>query len=290
MPTYFAYGSNMNPERMAERCPEAAPVGIGWLAKHAVAINERGVATMTPRDFGIVEGVLWSVTDDCLEALDRYEGVAGGYYRREPVTVQTTTGDVDAVTYVADLQSRAQPRPGYLEKILEGAEHFGLGRAHRLRLRRLGSTPGAPQSHRAGGEGDAGSDRDAVRRELARVAELVAAGSVGTSKYWTGADVAILPEAPAESAGGWSSDVVVVTEAAGELSWLFVLLRDVFSPAASYDHLTKLEVFARLADAAIRAQRAGSEPTRQRLFDAVVTEAFAIAEAMCDGDRPRSPA
>ena len=141
---YFAYGSNMNPVQMRDRCPDATPVGVATLRGWEIAINERGVATIVHdeetdslEEMGAVEGVLWSVTDKCLQSLDGYEGVARGVYRRKVVQVERAENRIDAVTYVASSCGRGDPRPGYLELILEGADQFGISSTHRSRLERL---------------------------------------------------------------------------------------------------------------------------------------------------------
>jgi len=137
---YFAYGSNMNPTQMGERCPAAIALGVVILRGWDIAINERGVATIFPADGDesvVMEGVLWSVTDSCLETLDYYEGVRSGVYRREEVRIVTADQDVEAVAYVASSSGHGDPRPGYLETVLEGADHFKVSPAYRIRLERL---------------------------------------------------------------------------------------------------------------------------------------------------------
>jgi hypothetical protein len=143
---YFSYGSNMNPTQMGKRCPAAIALGVVTLHSWDIAINERGVATILPADTGqepvSMEGVLWSVTDGCLETLDRYEGVRLGLYRREEVRIVAADEDVAAIAYVASSRGHGEPRPGYLETILEGADHFKISPAYRIRLGRLSSVEG----------------------------------------------------------------------------------------------------------------------------------------------------
>jgi gamma-glutamylcyclotransferase (GGCT)/AIG2-like uncharacterized protein YtfP len=137
---YFAYGSNMNPDQMAVRCPEAAPAGVALLKGWRVAINSRGVATIVPDEAGsFVEGVLWWVTEACLRSLDRYEGVARGNYVRKTLQVRLDHQVVQAIVYVASSSDLGEPRSGYLEDILNGANHFSLSRAYRRRLEALRS-------------------------------------------------------------------------------------------------------------------------------------------------------
>ncbi len=138
---YFAYGSNMNPTQMGERCPAAIALGVVTLQGWDIAINERGVATILPADNSdesvAMEGVLWSLTASCLETLDCYEGVRSGIYRREEVRVVTAGQEVAAIAYVASSSGHGDPRPGYLETVLEGADHFKISPAYRTRLERL---------------------------------------------------------------------------------------------------------------------------------------------------------
>jgi gamma-glutamylcyclotransferase (GGCT)/AIG2-like uncharacterized protein YtfP len=148
---YFAYGSNMNPDQMAARCPEARPASVAILEGWNVAINSRGVATIVPDEARGVEGVLWCVSETCLRSLDRYEGVAGGLYVRETFQVRREHEFVPAVVYVASSSDPGEPRPGYLAGILHGANHFGLSRTYRRRLESLSGRPDLYAHARASG-------------------------------------------------------------------------------------------------------------------------------------------
>ena len=59
---YFAYGSNLNFEQMAYRCPEATAVGTAKLEGYELAFR-RGYLTILPKEDASVEGLIWSVTD-----------------------------------------------------------------------------------------------------------------------------------------------------------------------------------------------------------------------------------
>ena len=59
---YFAYGSNLNFEQMAYRCPEATVVGTAKLNGYGLAFR-RGYLTILPKEGASVEGLIWSVTD-----------------------------------------------------------------------------------------------------------------------------------------------------------------------------------------------------------------------------------
>lgn len=122
---YFAYGSNLSVAQMAQRCPDATDPKPATLADHDWLINERGVATVEPADGAEVHGVLWQVSDHDLATLDSAEGVPVRY-RRDRLTVQTDDGPAPAWVYIDHRVEPGPPRPGYLERIIDGALHHGL--------------------------------------------------------------------------------------------------------------------------------------------------------------------
>ena len=87
---YFAYGSNLNFEQMAYRCPEATVVGTAKLDGYELAFR-RGYLTILPKEGASVEGLIWSVTDHDESQLDCYEGYPT-FYDKETVTVMDADG------------------------------------------------------------------------------------------------------------------------------------------------------------------------------------------------------
>jgi phage replication-related protein YjqB (UPF0714/DUF867 family) len=122
---YFAYGSNLCASQMARRCPDAADPRPAVLGDHDWLINERGVATVEPLAGGQVHGVLWQVSDRDLATLDSAEGVPVRY-RRDRLTVRTQNGPSPAWVYIDHRVTPGPPRPGYLQRIIDGAVHHGL--------------------------------------------------------------------------------------------------------------------------------------------------------------------
>ncbi|MFZ5723229.1 MAG: gamma-glutamylcyclotransferase family protein [Pseudomonadota bacterium] len=109
---YFAYGSNMNPERLrtlgvafAARRPACLP---GWrivfrkCASDAGPVPRYAYATIEPAAGAVVEGVLYALSGaSALARLDEFEGVPD-LYRRQTVPVQTDGGaPCPAAIYVA---------------------------------------------------------------------------------------------------------------------------------------------------------------------------------------------
>lgn len=127
---YFAYGSNMSPEQMAERCWDAVPIGPAALTGWRFVINRRGVATLIPEPGTVVRGVLWTISATDEDALDRCEGVHLGRYGRREMTVHGPEGEAEALVYVDPDVEPGSPRKGYLERVVGGARAFGLPEAY----------------------------------------------------------------------------------------------------------------------------------------------------------------
>jgi len=128
---YAAYGSNLNIAQMKRRCRDAVIVGKvfmpGWrLVFRRVADIERAHGASVP--LGI-----WSISMRDREALDRYEGVAMGLYRREYIRLPKTAGPVlagkQALVYVMNEDGYSLPPQSYFDTIVQGYEDFGFDRA-----------------------------------------------------------------------------------------------------------------------------------------------------------------
>ncbi len=126
MKNYFAYGSNLLCSQMEERCPGHIFEGVAMLKGYRFLIGGRGYATITEDSASKVLGALYHISEADEAALDTYEGVAAGCYRK--VTVAVVAGDsvVHALTYIDDGIVPSRPRAGYLEKITIGAGERGL--------------------------------------------------------------------------------------------------------------------------------------------------------------------
>lgn len=122
MRRYFAYGSNMCADQMAQRCPAAVQAGIADLKGWQFAVNRRGVATLIEDRNASSVGLLWDVTHACEASLDRYEGVAAGHYRKTELTVAGRS----TLVYLAADSRPGMPRLGYLERILAASCRLGV--------------------------------------------------------------------------------------------------------------------------------------------------------------------
>lgn len=136
---YFAYGSNLSVEQMAQRCPAAARGEVAALPGWRFVINRRGVATIVPDPEARVMGLLWDLSETCEVALDRFEGVTSGIYRKRSLDIRGAS----ALVYVATDERPGAPRESYLESIAAAAESLGMAQSYRDSLATWG-LPVAP--------------------------------------------------------------------------------------------------------------------------------------------------
>lgn len=146
---YFAYGSNMDPDQIKARCPDAELVGTGVLTDYALCFPRRstkrncGVSSVAPVAGQDTWGVVFRLTPKDLASLDASEGFRSeraanlNSYNRFPVVVRVDDVPTEMMTYVA-VGQEAPPLPNaaYLKHIRDGARHHGLPAAY---LEYLGS-------------------------------------------------------------------------------------------------------------------------------------------------------
>lgn len=126
---YFAYGSNLDLEQMVQRCPDAEIVGPVGLENYELRFCGSGFATVAPRKGSVVYGLVWKITPNCEQSLDRYEGYPR-HYTKETVTVKDAAGaEIPVMVYImAEPYCRqpALPSPYYYRVIQRGFEANGL--------------------------------------------------------------------------------------------------------------------------------------------------------------------
>jgi cation transport regulator ChaC len=132
----FAYGSNMDPAQMRERCPESdlswfVAEARGWKLCFPRASIKRqgGVGSLVRGEGSSTWGVVFAVSERDLVRLDQYEGVSGEAYRRDIIQVHDQNGrELSAITYFAvpDGKGEHVPHKDYIELYVRGAVYFGL--------------------------------------------------------------------------------------------------------------------------------------------------------------------
>jgi gamma-glutamylcyclotransferase (GGCT)/AIG2-like uncharacterized protein YtfP len=128
---YAAYGSNLDPERMALRAPHSPLRGTGWLTGWRLTFGgedvswEGSLATVVEDPGQQVYVALYDLTQADEDSLDKWEGVDIGLFRKIRIRVQTLDGDVPAWIYVLDAYEGGLPSARYLGMIAEAAEAGG---------------------------------------------------------------------------------------------------------------------------------------------------------------------
>jgi gamma-glutamylcyclotransferase (GGCT)/AIG2-like uncharacterized protein YtfP len=131
MAVYAAYGSNMDPSRMAERAPHSPPAGSGWLIGWRLTFGgeelgwEGALATLVEDPLSQVFVMLYDLTDADAASLDHWEGSDLGLYRKLRVRVQALDGEMLAWVYVLDAYEGGLPSASYLGIIADAAEAAG---------------------------------------------------------------------------------------------------------------------------------------------------------------------
>ncbi|MBM2826227.1 MAG: hypothetical protein HW403_291 [Dehalococcoidia bacterium] len=132
---YFAYGSNMSPTQMKERCQDARFVSTASLEGHRLAFLlysnawHGGVCGLVRDDADVVWGVVYDLSEEDMSRLDAWEGAPQSYYRQPAQVRLASNGEMaQAETYFFARPSTAENLPSkrYMDRLLEGARHWGL--------------------------------------------------------------------------------------------------------------------------------------------------------------------
>jgi gamma-glutamylcyclotransferase (GGCT)/AIG2-like uncharacterized protein YtfP len=127
MPLYFAYGANMDVSAMAERCPKSRALGPARLNGHRFFIMTRGYASVVRDPRAVAHGLLWELALADVPALDRYEEVARGLYRKAALPVfRRDAAPVRALVYVGGVAEEGLAEPGYIETVIRAGSALGL--------------------------------------------------------------------------------------------------------------------------------------------------------------------
>ena len=128
MPLYAAFGSNLDPRRMSERCPHSPLRSTGWLIGWRLTFGgeEHGwdgaLATIVEDPLEQVFVAIYDVSTDDEQRLDALESADTGLYHKMKVRVSTLLGEQLAWTYVLDAYEGGLPSASYLGVLADAAE------------------------------------------------------------------------------------------------------------------------------------------------------------------------
>ena len=152
---YFAYGSNLDPAQMQERCPSARCIGISRLDGHRLAFTRKsinrgcGVADVVPAADESVWGVLFQILNaEDIPRLDTEEGYRSerpkerNAYIRCERDVSLIIGGIEttirAAIYIGNPQAVPPlPNRAYREQLVSGARHWQLPEHYVQKLERI---------------------------------------------------------------------------------------------------------------------------------------------------------
>lgn len=128
MTLYAAYGPNMDPRMMSERCPHSPLRGTGWLLGWRLTFGgeeygwDGALATIVEDHLEQVFVALYDVTPEDAAQLDDWESVATGLYLKTRVRIATMNGEQVAWTYVLDAYEGGLPSASYVGLLADAAE------------------------------------------------------------------------------------------------------------------------------------------------------------------------
>ena len=132
---YLAYGSNLNLEQMAYRCPTAKVVGASEIKDYKLLFrgaHEGAVATIEPHKGNTVPVLVWNIKPGDEAALDRYEGFPF-LYRKEWLNINLNGENISAMAYIMNAENPVgchrmlgQPSAYYYSTILAGYKDAGF--------------------------------------------------------------------------------------------------------------------------------------------------------------------
>jgi len=131
---YFAYGSNLDVERLKERrfeFSERIPAKLNGYKLTFDKISSRNpnerFANIQVDKNSIVEGAVYIAKEEFISILDKYEGYPDNYIREEvEVILKNAKEKVKALVYIAipEKVSKGKPSKDYLKHILAGKDVF----------------------------------------------------------------------------------------------------------------------------------------------------------------------
>jgi hypothetical protein len=137
---YFAYGSNLDREQMAQRCASAAPRFCARLEGYRLDFTfpsrrwNGGAADVLPSPGSIVWGAVYELSAPDLVTLDGFEL---GYERVVLVVRDAKDAVHSVVSYTVRVKQVTAPHPLYLDKMIRWGAHWGFPEDYLEALRRI---------------------------------------------------------------------------------------------------------------------------------------------------------
>lgn len=126
---YIAYGSNMDEEQMAFRCPTATLAGTAIVEGYELIFKGSrtgSYATIEQKEESKVPVLIWEIGEMDERRLDYYEGYPKFYYKKM-LEVQIKGKVKRAMVYIMDAQRKIGiPSAGYYKTLEQAYGRFGF--------------------------------------------------------------------------------------------------------------------------------------------------------------------
>ena len=120
---YLAYGSNINLEQMARRCPNSKVIGTAMIPDYELEF--RGVATIVPKKGAQVPVLMWEIDQQDEINLNHYESFPR-LYRKEIFEMEVNGKIREGMAYLMNYKGIAPPTSQYYNGIKKGYEDNGM--------------------------------------------------------------------------------------------------------------------------------------------------------------------
>jgi len=138
---HFAYGADMNPQQIADRCSRAKAVAVARLPDHALSFHghsetwDGGEEAMVPKPGHDLYGVVYRLSLSDADSLDAAQGVrlngTGSYFHFPAEVIGDDGRCLSVVLHKKDRLGALQaPSRDYLDYIIAGAVCHGLPSAY----------------------------------------------------------------------------------------------------------------------------------------------------------------
>ncbi len=128
---YFAFGSNMDKQRIIIRKVEFTDMQKGIMKDWKLVFNKRsdedgvGFANIVPEYGSTVEGIIYKVNENTIHTLEKKEGTPIHYHKKTMLVENSNKEFVDCMVYIANhsrTDNSIKPKKEYLNHLLEGKE------------------------------------------------------------------------------------------------------------------------------------------------------------------------
>lgn len=126
---YLAYGSNVNPDVMKNRCPDSKYLGKGVILNHKLSFNGdkfNSYLTIEKKQQSTVPVAIYELSNKDVKKLDIYEGYPR-LYSKGIIRFVSENKEIDhGLVYIMNDFKKGMPTVEYLNDVIEGYKRINL--------------------------------------------------------------------------------------------------------------------------------------------------------------------